>query len=114
MNKNGNTKNISNRNVSNVMNLTRINSRCTLEVSIPGSQPLDKLMEILKDELPAIGKEIEEIVNGPEFSGFVSISGGRLTLAISAEYQEQNYDAVRSKLNLALKQMFDKHQIPVL
>ena len=105
VNKDGNMKNVSNRNVFNVMNLSRVNSRYTMKITIPYDQPLDKVKEILKKELPAIGREIDEIVSGPEYLGVTEIGSETVTLACCAECQEQNVDTVRNKMNVAMKEL---------
>ena len=113
VNGDGNIKNISNRNVSGVLNLSRMNTRYTMQISIPYNQPLSKIREILNEELPGIGREIPEIASGPEYSGVVGIADGFMTLAFTVECDEQNTGIVRSKLNVAIKDMFDRHDIPI-
>ena len=113
VNKDGNMKNVSNRNVSNVMNLSRVNSRYTMKIAIPYDQPLDKVKEMLDKELPLIGEKIEEIADGPKYLGVTEIGAETVTLACCAECQEQNIDAVRSKMNLAIKDLFDRYKIPI-
>ena len=113
VNKDGSMKNVSNRNVSNVMNLSRVNSRYTMKIAIPYDQPLDKVQEMLEKELPAIGRSIEEIAGVPRYLGVTEVGDGKVTLACCAECQEQNVDTVRSKMNIAVKELFDRYQIPI-
>ena len=112
VNTDGNMKNVSNRNVSNVMNLSRVNTHYTMKISIPHGQPLDQVEEILRKELPAIGKEIEEIVSGPDYQGVTEV-GENIMLSFSAECQEQNVGKVRTNMNYAMMALFDRHQIPI-
>lgn len=113
VNRDGNMKNISNRNVSDVLNLSRMNTRYTMQISIPYSQPLNKVREILGEELPGIGKGIPEIASGPQYAGVVGIADGYMTLAFTVECDEQNTGVVRDKLNVAIKDLFDRHSIPI-
>ena len=113
INKDGNMKNISNRNVSNVMNLSRLNSRYNLQISIPYDQPLDKVKEMLDRELPAIGRGIDAIAKGPIFLGVTQMEGGYVTLGFYAECAEEDMDQVCDRMNFAIKALFDKHQIPI-
>ena len=112
VNTDGNMKNVSNRNVSNVMNLSRVNTHYTMKISIPHGQPLDQVEAMLKKELPTIGKEIEEIVSGPDYQGVTEV-GENITLSFSAECQEQDVGKVRTKMNYAMMALFDRHQIPI-
>ena len=74
---------------------------------------MSKVREILNEELPGIGKEIPEIASGPEYAGVVGIADGFMALAFTVECDEQNTGIVRSKLNVAIKDMFDRHDIPI-
>lgn len=112
VNSDGNMKNVSNRNVSDVLNLSRMNTRYTMQISIPYNQPLSEIKKILSEELPGIGREINEIASGPEYAGVVGIADGYMTLAFTVECDEQNTGIVRTKLNVAIKDLFDRHSIP--
>ena len=113
VNKDGNMKNISNRNVSNVMNLSRLNSRYNLHISIPYEQPLDKVKEMLDQELPAIGKKIDGIAHGPVYLGVTGMEAGFVTLGFYAECAEEDMDKVCDTMNVAVKALFEKHGIPI-
>ena len=113
VNRDGNMKNISNRNVSNVMNLSRLNSRYNLQISIPYDQPLDKVKEMLDRELPAIGRGIDAIAKGPIFLGVTQMEGGYVTLGFYAECAEEDMDQVCDRMIFAIKALFDKHKIPI-
>ena len=113
VNKDGNMKNISNRNVSNVMNLSRLNSRYNMHVLVPYDQPMDKIQEMLNRELPAIGREIDDIANGPTYLGITNIEAGYVTLGFYAECAEEDMDKVCDKMNCAIKALFEKHNIPI-
>ncbi len=108
VNKDGNMKNISNRNVSNVMNLSRHNSRYNMHISIPYDQPLDKVKEMLVKELPAIGRQIDDVANGPIYLGVTQMEAGYVTLGFYAECAEEDMDKVCDQVNLALKSLFEK------
>ena len=113
VNKDGHMKNISNRNVSNVMNLSRLNSRYTLHIAIPYDQPLDDVKAMLDRELPAIGRGIDGIANGPAYVGVTGMDAGYVTLGFCAECAEEDMDKVCDKMNVAIKALFEKHGIPI-
>ncbi len=112
VNKDGNMKNISNRNVSNVMNLSRLNSRFHLNISIPYDQPLDKIKEMLDRELPTIGREIGDLADGPSYLGITGLDSGHVILGFCAECAEEDMDEVCDKVTGAIKALFEKHEIP--
>lgn len=113
VNDDGNVKNLSNRSVANVLNLSRMNSRCTVQVTVDNDQPLDKIEEMLAKELPELGSGIPELVKGPDYVGVTSVGGGGITLSLSAECREENLNKARAKLNIALKKLFERYEIPV-
>ena len=81
----GNIKIISNRDIKNVINMTRMNSWYPLEVSISADQPIDMVEALLREQLPLIGDTIPEILSGPYYKGVISIGKGIVTLSIIAE-----------------------------
>lgn len=112
VNKDGNMKNISNRNVSNVMNLSRQNSRYHMTIAIPYDQPMDKIKEMLDKELPAISREMGELADGPVYQGITGLDSGYVSLGFYAECAEEDMDEVCDKVNGAIKALFEKHGIP--
>ena len=110
----GNIKIISNRDIKNVVNMTRLNSWCTLEVSITADATLDQVENLLREQLPHIGESISQIVNGPFYKGVVSMGRGAVTLSIVAECNEGDYYSVQRSLNRAIQELFVEHEIKIL
>ena len=113
VNKDGNLKNISNRNVANVMNLSRLNSRYNMQVAIPYDQSMDKVQEMLAKELPRIGQEIDDIAHGPVYQGVTGMEAGYVSLGFYAECAEEDVGKVCDKMNRAIKALFEKYEIPI-
>jgi small-conductance mechanosensitive channel len=109
----GHIKNINNRDISNVTNLSRLNTWYTMQISVNYHQPLDQVEDILARELPAIGKNIDEITQGPIYRGITQVGSGKVTLALAAECREQDLTAVRSKLNLTILRLFEHNKISI-
>lgn len=110
----GNIKIISNRDIKNVVNMTRKNSWYPLEVSVSSDHALDQVESMFEESLPRIGAAIPEILSGPFYRGVVSIGGGKLTLSIIAECSEENYFKVQRSLNRAIQELFEEHDIKIL
>ena len=109
-----NIKIIGNRDVKNVLNLTRLNSWLPIEITVPTSESLDQIEEILDAQLPIIGKQIKEIIRGPYYYGVLSMSKGNMTLSILAECREEDYHKVQRKLNKELLVLFKQNNIPTM
>ena len=108
-----NIKIIGNRDVKNVLNMTRLNSWLPIEVTIPASESLDKVEAILDEQLPQIGKQIKEIIRGPYYYGVLAINKGNMTLSILTECREEDYHKVQRKLNKELLNLFKQNNIPM-
>ena len=110
----GNIKIIGNRDVKNVVNMTRMNSWYPLKINISADQSLDKVEAMLKEQLPRIGQSIPEIISGPYYKGVISIGKGSITLSIIAECNEADYHEVQRALNRAVQELFAEQEIRIL
>lgn len=113
VNNDGNIKNFSNRDVKNVLNLSRRNCCYTINVTIAYDQPLKKVEEILKRELPRIGEENAEIIKGPVYKGVSNLGAGGVTLSITTECKEQHYGKVRSRVNREIRLILEENGIVI-
>ena len=109
-----NIKIINNRDVKDVLNMTRLNSWLPIEVTIPAGQPLEKIEEILDQNLQEIGKKIKEVIRGPYYYGVLSMNKEGITLSILTECKEEDYYRVQRRLNKELIKLFEQHKIPML
>ena len=110
----GNIKIISNRDIKNVINMTRKTSWYSLEVNVSAAQPLDHIEKVLLEKLPLIGKTIPEIVSGPYYRGVVSLGRGTVTLSIIAECNEGDYYYVQRCVNRAVQELFVQNEIQMM
>ncbi|MBR3273773.1 MAG: mechanosensitive ion channel family protein [Clostridia bacterium] len=113
VNNDGNIKHFSNRDVKNILNLSRRNCQYTINVTIANDQSLRDVEEILERELPQIGENTPEIIRGPEYKGVKGFNAGSVTLEISAECKEHNYGKVRSQLNRSIRLILEENGIAI-
>lgn len=106
----GGIKNINNQHVSNVLNLSRMNSVYTMQISVSSDQPLDEIETVLKRELSAIGSRIPEILNGPTYRGVTGFAPDGVTLAIAADCREEDMPVVSAKMIAAIKRLLERYQ----
>ena len=111
VNNDGNIKHFSNRDVKNILNLSRRNCQYTINVTIANDQPLRKVEEILAQELPRIGQATPEIIKGPEYKGVTGFTPAGVTIAISAECKEHHYGKVRSRVNREIRLLLEENGI---
>ena len=113
-----NVKIIGNRNINEVLNMTRMNSWYVMKLRIPGDQPLETVETMLQRELPKLEGKIRHVISGPFYRGVVNLGEGGMPggknaydLTIIAEYREENYLKVQRNLNRAIKELFTKEGI---
>lgn len=110
----GNIKIIGNRDVKDIVNLTRKNSWYLMEISISDDQSLDSIEAMLNEQLPRIGQSIPEIISGPYYKGVISFGHGSITLSIITECKEKNYLLVQRSVNRAILDLFTREGIKIL
>ena len=113
VNSEGHIKSMSNRDVKNVLNLSRRNCRYSINITIGYEQPLGEVEALLRTELPKIGEQIEEIIYGPEYRGLTTLGSGGMTLSIVAECKEKNYGLVRRRLNREIQRLLEENDIKI-
>ena len=99
VNNDGNLKHFNNRDMRNILNLSRSNCSYTVNITLAGDQPLQQVEALLRRELPRIGQAIPEIIEGPEYKGVVDFTADHVTIAIATVCTERNYGKVRRSLN---------------
>ena len=110
----GNVKVIGNRDVKNVLNLSKYNSVYSLDIKIPVEE-FDRVEDLLNTELKRIGEKYEDIMRGAPYSrGVVAMSGGTMTLGISVECREKNLGTVGPLLNREIYLLCEREGIKLL
>ena len=99
VNNDGNLKHFNNRDMKNILNLSRRNCSYTINITLAGDQPLKEVEALLRRELPRIREAIPEIIEGPDYKGVVNFTADDVTIAISTVCTERNYGKVRRAIN---------------
>ena len=97
------------RNIKTIKNLTQMNSRVICKMTLSSAFSAEEIEQMLKAELPNIGRDDRRILRGPFYNGITKIEEGKITLSVSAECREKDYDYVRDKLNVFLQRVFREH-----
>lgn len=106
----GNVKIFTNSSISGAINMSKKNSSASITMVMDGGESIEKVEEILKEELPGLKKLIPQIIDGPSYDGVSSLSGG-INIAISATCLEKDRGSVESALYRAVKLIFVKYGI---
>ena len=110
---------ISNRDVSSVKNLSRMNSWFSLLVSVTREKTTDEIEAVIHSVLAEVGARIDGIISEPIYKGisaveYVNLSVPCYTLTISAECDEAELKVVRNSLIQELTRVLEENQIKVL
>ena len=108
-----NIKIISNRDVRNVLNMSRMNSWIDMEFTVANTISIQKIEEIMNRELPEIGRSIPDIISGPIYKGIVSMNGSRITIAITCECNEEVSFRVQRDLYARFHELFERESLPL-
>ena len=93
---------ISNSNIRSIVNKSIRTSSNSAEFTIITQLTLDQIEELLARELPLIGQKSDVIISGPDFDGFVKVSGSSKsaegkTITVSIGYECQERDSYAAK-----------------
>lgn len=110
---NGDVLIINNSDIKNIINTSSSLSLAICDIGIEYGADLEKIEEIIKDNLEMIRNNIPNIKEGPFYYGVDQLADSAIVCRIVAKTEEQNKHGVRRALNREVKLLFDKHQINV-
>ncbi len=109
----GNILVLRNSNISNVVNMTKEHSYAAVEVGIEYGESLERVENILAEELPNIKKRLPAIIDGPFYKGVTMLADNSVNIKIVAECAEKDRAPLTNDLNREMKLLFDKHDISI-
>ena len=110
---NGDVKIINNSDIRGAINSSNSLSPAVCDISISYSADIEKVEEIIKKNLEAIGKKIPHIVEGPFYFGVDKLADSSVVIRVVARCDEINKKTVIRGLNRELKILFDKNKIEI-
>lgn len=72
---------------------------------------MERIEGILEQEMPALKKDLPEILGGPTYNGIYSLSGSNINIKLSAECNEGDKALLGRKLTRQIKVIFDRYGI---
>ena len=103
----------SNRNVSDIINMTRDYSLVAVDISIEYGENLEYVENVLEKELPAIAKKLPAICDGPFYKGVSQLGSSSVDLRIICRCNESDRIQLDRDLRRQLKLVFDRHNINI-
>ena len=108
-----NIKIISNRDIRNVLNMSRLNSWIDMEFTLSNTLPMHQIKTIMDRELPEIGRSIPDIISGPIYKGIVSMNGNKITISVTCECNEEVSYRVQRELYAKFYELFERESLPL-
>lgn len=108
---NGNVLLLRNSSISNVTNLTKLNSYASIDITLPVGESLPYVEKVLKDELKSVHDRVPAIIDGPFYKGVVDLSSTAMTIRVVATCKEIDRGSVMRSLRREVKLMLSRRDI---
>lgn len=108
---NGNVLLLRNSSISNVTNMTKLNSYASIDITIPVGESLPYVEKVLKDELKSVHDRVPAIIDGPFYKGVVDLSSTAMTIRVVATCKETDRGSVMRSLRREIKLMLSRRDI---
>ena len=109
----GTIRYLGNREVSGVKNLSRMDNRVAVLVSVDRKATQEEIIAASEKGLPEIKEKIGAILSGPEYKGVVSLDNMGQTLSFVAHCHDFDVDDVKARFMVELDRMLTEAGIPV-
>ena len=88
----GNVRILNNKEIKDVVNLTRLNSRAPVIIKVSPNSDFEKIRQVLERELPGIGERNPKIIGTPFYLGVTGIAEREnlVNIMVSADCMESN------------------------
>ena len=101
----GNIKIINNNDIKNIVNMSREISVAVCDCEYPYEEPIERLEQLLKANLPLWKNKIPEILKTPEYKGVASFGNSNVIVKIIAECKEEDRFQVQRDMLKEYRQM---------
>lgn len=109
----GDVKVINNSDIRTLINMTSKLSTAVCDISISYNEDIEKVEQVLNENLGKIKKKYKAIVNGPTYVGVQSLADSAVIIRITAECNEMMRYQVQRDINREIKIIFEKNNIQI-
>ncbi len=109
----GDIKVINNSDIRTLVNMTGDLSYAISEVDIEYGESLERVEQVIADNLSSIQKNIPDIIDGPYYKGVVALGASGVKLRLIAQCKEDAKFQVQRDLNRQIKLIFDANRINI-
>lgn len=108
---NGELKTISSSKIKEVINYSRTYSSVVVEVCVNFKENIDKVIEILEENLPSLKDEYTQILEGPIINGIEDMDAHNVFIRISAKTTPENHLPVQRAIRKRIIELFKEEHI---
>lgn len=109
----GNIKILNNSNISDVVNNSKALSLAVCDVGIEYDESIERVENVIQDNLASIKGRIPAIIDGPFYKGIDSLGDSAVVIKIVAKCKEEDKFQTQRDLNREVKILFDKNSIGI-
>ena len=109
----GNIKVVNNSDIRSLVNMTSELSTCFVECSIEYGESIERVENVIKDNLSRIKENIPDIIEGPFYKGVSQLGDSGVSLAFVATCKENNRFQVERDIRRQLKLIFDENDVGI-
>ncbi len=109
----GDIKVINNSDIRTLINMTSELSLAISEVDIEYGESLERVEQVIAENLPVIREKIPSITDGPYYKGVVTLGLNGVTLRLVAQCPEGDKFQVQRDMNRQIKLIFDANDIGI-
>lgn len=99
--------------ITEVTNFSTQNSIAVLDVSIAYEEDVDRVINVLKEELEKAPQQIDELINVPNVLGVHNFGPSEVVIRITADCKPMGHFAANRKLRAMIKKIFDERGIEI-
>ncbi len=109
----GDIKVINNSDIRTLVNMTGDLSAAICDIEIEYSESLERVEQVIADNLNVIREKIPSIVDGPFYKGVVALGANGVKLRVVAQCKEDAKFQTQRDINRQLKLIFDANDISI-
>lgn len=109
----GDVKVINNSDIRTLINMTSKLSTAICDISISYNEDIEKVEQVLNENLGKIKEKYKAIVNGPTYVGVQSLADSAVIIRVIAECNEMMRYQVQRYINREIKIIFEKNNIQI-
>ncbi len=104
---------IPNGSITQVTNFSTQNSVAVLDISVAYEENIERVIEVLKEEMEKAPDEIEELLSVPQVLGVQNFGASEVVIRMNAECRPMGHFAANRKLRAMIKRIFDERGIEI-